>query len=74
MDSPDLHWFEPYNEVLKWDEPYAEWFVGGKTNVSYNCLDSHLDSERKNKAAIIWEGEPGAESPDGISSTFRSLR
>ena len=45
-----------------WNEPYAEWFVGGKLNVSYNCLDRHLEGKnawRRNKAAIIWEGEPG---------------
>jgi acetyl-CoA synthetase len=57
--AEELHWFKPYEDVLQWDPPHARWFVGGKTNVSYNCLDAHLDSERKNKAAIIWEGEPG---------------
>ncbi len=55
----ELHWFEPFQSVLNWQEPFAEWFVGGKTNVSYNCLDAHLDGPRRNKAAIIWEGEPG---------------
>ncbi len=55
----ELHWFEPYSEVLQWDEPDAKWFVGGKTNVSYNCLDAHLATDRKDKTAIIWEGEPG---------------
>ena len=57
----ELHWFEPFNEILQWDEPYAQWFVGGKTNVSYNCLDAHLETERRDKLAIIWEGEPGDE-------------
>ncbi len=55
----ELHWFEPFHKVLEWNEPFAKWFVGGKTNVSYNCLDAHLDSPRRNKAALIWEGEPG---------------
>lgn len=55
----ELHWFEPYNQVLQWDEPFAKWFVGGKTNASFNCLDAHLNSPRRTKAAIIWEGEPG---------------
>jgi acetyl-CoA synthetase len=55
----ELHWFKPYTQVLKWNEPFAEWFVGGQTNVSYNCLDVHLGTERRNKAAVIWEGEPG---------------
>lgn len=57
--AQELHWFEPYRSVLKWEEPFAQWFVGGKTNVSYNCLDVHLNTWRKNKAALIWEGEPG---------------
>ena len=55
----ELHWFKPWEETLIWKAPYAQWFVGGKTNMSYNCLDRHLTTARKNKAAIIWEGEPG---------------
>ena len=55
-----LSWFEPFQEVLDWsEEPTAKWFKGGKINVSYNCLDRHLTTWRKNKAALIWEGEPG---------------
>ncbi|EMI17837.1 acetyl-coenzyme A synthetase, partial [Rhodopirellula maiorica SM1] len=54
-----LHWFEPFDEVCKWNPPHAEWFVGGKTNASYNCLDRHIDAGRGDRAAIIWEGEPG---------------
>ncbi len=57
--ADELHWFEPFKKVLEWNEPFAKWFVGGKTNVSYNCLDKHLGTSRQNKAAIIWEGEPG---------------
>ena len=57
----ELHWFEKWSRVLEWEAPFAKWFVGGKTNMSYNCLDRHLLSWRKNKAAIIWEGEPGDE-------------
>ncbi len=55
----ELHWFKPFDRVLDWQEPFAKWFVGGQTNVSYNCLDVHLKSARRNKAALIWEGEPG---------------
>ncbi|MGQ9576576.1 MAG: acetate--CoA ligase [Thermoguttaceae bacterium] len=55
----ELHWFKPYQKVLEWDEPFARWFVGGQFNASYNCLDVHLDTPRRNKAAYIWEGEPG---------------
>jgi acetyl-CoA synthetase len=57
--AENLHWFKKWDTVLKWNEPHAKWFVGGKINVSYNCLDSHLETWRRNKAAIIWEGEPG---------------
>ncbi|HUY89111.1 MAG TPA: acetate--CoA ligase [Pirellulales bacterium] len=55
----ELHWFKPFDKVLEWNEPFAQWFVGGQTNVSYNCLDLHLGTHRANKAALIWEGEPG---------------
>ena len=54
-----LHWFKKWDTILEWNLPHAKWFVGGTTNVSYNCLDRHLTSWRRNKAAIIWEGEPG---------------
>jgi acetyl-CoA synthetase len=57
--AEQLHWFERWNKVLIWNEPHAQWFAGGKLNASYNCLDRHLAAGRKNKAAIIWEGEPG---------------
>ncbi len=69
LAKEELHWFEPYEKVLEWEPPYAKWFVGGKTNVSYNCLDVHLDSWRKNKAAIVWEGEPG----DTVTLTYAEL-
>ncbi len=59
--AEELHWFRPYEKVLEWDHPFAKWFVGGQTNVSYNCLDAHLGTSRRNKAALIWEGEPGDE-------------
>ncbi len=55
----ELHWFAPWTKVLDWNPPHAKWFVGGKINASVNCLDRHLDGPRRNKAAIIWEGEPG---------------
>jgi acetyl-CoA synthetase len=55
----ELHWFEPWTKVLEWNAPWAKWFLGGKINLSYNCLDRHVATWRKNKAAIIWEGEPG---------------
>jgi acetyl-CoA synthetase len=54
-----LLWRQKWDAVLKWEAPFAQWFVGGKLNVSENCLDRHLNGPRRNKAAIIWEGEPG---------------
>ncbi|HEX8184481.1 MAG TPA: AMP-binding protein, partial [Blastocatellia bacterium] len=57
--ASELHWFQPWNKVLEWDAPWARWFTGGQTNISYNCLDRHVSTWRKNKAAFIWEGEPG---------------
>jgi acetyl-CoA synthetase len=54
-----LDWFEPFTQVLDWQEPHARWFLGGKLNACWNCLDRHLLGPRRNKAAIIWEGEPG---------------
>ena len=56
-----LDWYEKWHTVLEWNEPFAKWFVGGKINISYNCLDRHLSTWRKNKAAFIWEGEPGEQ-------------
>jgi acetyl-CoA synthetase len=56
--ATELHWFEPFERVLEWNEPHARWFVGGKTNASYNCLDAHL-AKHGNKTALLWEGEPG---------------
>ena len=55
----ELHWFRPWDSVLDWQYPWAKWFVGGQINISFNCLDRHVDTWRRNKAAIIWEGEPG---------------
>jgi acetyl-CoA synthetase len=57
--AEELDWFRKWDKVLEWEEPHAKWFTGGKINISYNCLDRHLKTWRKNKAAIIWEGEPG---------------
>jgi len=57
--AEELHWFKTWDTVLKWDPPHAEWFGGGKINIAYNCLDRHLHTWRRNKAALVWEGEPG---------------
>ncbi len=55
--AKELYWKEPWTRVMEWDPPHAKWFVGGKTNLCYNCVDRHLDGPRRNKAALIWEGE-----------------
>ena len=57
--AEELHWFRKWDRVLEWNAPWAKWFLGGQLNLSYNCLDRHVASWRRNKAAIIWEGEPG---------------
>jgi len=57
--AEEVAWFRKWDRVLDWDPPHAKWFTGGKLNVSYNCIDRHLTSARRNKAALIWEGEPG---------------
>jgi len=54
-----LDWFHPWEQVLHWEVPFAKWFVGGKLNACYNCVDRHVRTARRNKAAIIWEGENG---------------
>ena len=56
----ELHWFKPFDKVLDWSKPpFARWFDGGKTNISFNCLDRHLNKSTSDKVALIWEGEPG---------------
>ena len=57
--AEELHWFKKWETVLEWEPPHAKWFTGGRLNISDNCLDRHLNTWRRNKAAIIWEGEPG---------------
>ena len=62
--ASELHWFAPWTKVLEWNLPWAKWFVGGKINLCYNCVDRHVANGRADKTAILWEGEParrGAE-------------
>ncbi len=66
--SEELVWFRKWDRVLEWNPPYSKWFVNGKLNASYNCLDRHLDA-RGNKTALIWEGEPG----DRVTYTYGEL-
>ncbi len=55
----ELHWFRRWDRVLDWNPPHARWFEGGQINAAYNCLDRHLTGSRREKIALIWEGEPG---------------
>jgi acetyl-CoA synthetase len=57
----ELAWSKPFDRVLEWKPPFAKWFLGGELNAAYNCLDRHLSGPHRNKAAIIWEGEPGEQ-------------
>jgi len=57
--ASELEWFKKWDKVLEWKAPHAKWFVGGKINASVNCVDRHVRGARRNKAALIWEGEPG---------------
>ncbi len=67
--SSQLHWFKKHEKTLEWNEPFAKWFVGGKLNAAYNCLDRHLGTPTENKHALIWEGEEG----EVIKFTYKSL-
>jgi acetyl-CoA synthetase len=69
-EAESLDWIKPWDKVLEWKAPWAKWFVGGKLNVTHNCVDRHAASSRRNKAAIIWEGEPG----DSRVLTFEMLQ
>jgi acetyl-CoA synthetase len=67
--AEELEWFKKWDTVLKWEPPHAQWFGGGEINISHNCLDRHLTNPRRNKAALIWEGEPG----DQRTLTYQQL-
>jgi acetyl-CoA synthetase len=66
--ASELHWFRGWDNTLEWNEPHAKWFVGGQTNMAYNCLDRQLE-RHADKVAILWEGEPG----DVRKITYREL-
>src|SRR6185295_4092224 len=55
----ELEWMTPWTTTVEWKSPHAKWFVGGTLNASVNCVDRHARTARRNKAALIWEGEPG---------------
>ncbi|HEX3534646.1 MAG TPA: acetate--CoA ligase, partial [Gemmatimonadaceae bacterium] len=71
--AKQLEWIKPWAKVLEWNPPHAKWFVGGKLNVASNCIDRHVKGERKDKAALIWEGEPGDERTLTYSDLHREV-
>ncbi|MEO1693361.1 MAG: acetate--CoA ligase [Cyanobacteria bacterium J06631_6] len=69
LAEKELHWFKKWGKTLDWQPPFAKWFVNGKINISYNCLDRHLTTHRRDKPALVWEGEPG----DSLTLTYAEL-
>ncbi len=71
--ASELVWFEPWERVREWNYPYAKWFVNAKLNITYNCLDRHVTSDRKDKPAIIWRGEQGEERVFTYDGLYREV-
>jgi acetyl-CoA synthetase len=71
--AKELDWFSPWSKVLEWDFPWAKWFVGATCNISYNCLDRHVKTWRKNKVAVIWVGEQGEERIFTYAELYRQV-
>jgi acetyl-CoA synthetase len=71
--AESLDWFRRWDQILEWNAPWAKWFVGGQINASYNCIDRHVATWRRNKAAIIWEGEPGDERVLTYQDLYREV-
>ncbi len=71
--AKELHWFSPWKKVLEWNYPWAKWFLEGTCNISYNCLDRHVQTWRRNKVAIIWVGEEGQERIYTYGELYRQV-
>ncbi len=71
--AKELEWFKPWTRVLEWQYPWAKWFIGAQCNISYNCLDRHVKTWRKNKVAVIWVGEEGQERIFTYGELFRQV-
>ena len=71
----ELHWFKPWKKVVEFEPPDARWFIGGRTNLCYNCLDRHVEADRGNEVALVWEGEPIGPTgwPEIKVYTYREL-
>ncbi|MEM3737629.1 MAG: acetate--CoA ligase [Candidatus Bathyarchaeia archaeon] len=72
-EARKIEWFRTWDRVLDWDPPFAKWFVGGKLNASYVCLDIHMKSWRRNKVALYWEGEPGDTHTLSYTELYREV-
>ncbi|PIW61444.1 MAG: acetyl-coenzyme A synthetase, partial [Candidatus Omnitrophica bacterium CG12_big_fil_rev_8_21_14_0_65_50_5] len=70
----DLEWFKKWETVLEWKPPFAKWFIGGKLNASYNCLDRHVKNGLGKKTAFIWQGEGGAERIISYEEAFKEVQ
>ncbi|WP_298665019.1 acetate--CoA ligase [uncultured Methanofollis sp.] len=71
--AAEIEWFEPFDRVMDWDFPYAKWFLNGKLNITYNCLDRHVRDGRANKVAVFWRGEEGEEKVYTYSQLLRAV-
>ncbi|MEO0511637.1 MAG: acetate--CoA ligase [Planctomycetota bacterium] len=72
----DIHWFKDFDEVSNFETPDARWFIGGQTNICYNCVDRHVEAGHGDEVAIVWEGEPvdGEGEPEIIEYTYAELQ
>src|SRR5512147_2399437 len=71
--AKELEWFSPWSKVLEWNYPWAKWFVGATCNITYNCLDRHVKTWRKNKVALIWVGENDQERIFTYAELYRQV-
>jgi acetyl-CoA synthetase len=73
LAEKELSWFTPFSRALEWDPPNAKWFLGGRINACFNCVDRHLSTGRRNKPALIWEGEPGDQRVLTYEDLYREV-
>jgi len=72
-NAEDVDWYQKWNKVLEWNAPFAKWFIGGKLNASYNCLDRHIKAGKGSKTAIFWEGEDGAQRTLSYDDVYKAV-
>ena len=65
--AESLSWFKKWDKVLEWHPPFSKWFVGGKLNACYNCVDRHIENSLGEKVALLWEGENGSKKKNNLS-------